>query len=135
MKKSITLLFSPILLLCCLVFPQAVHQSNLPAWFPSKFSLLTEQEQAEAITAFRSGACEYKDIKLYGKVEFVESFPDLTIEFVESFPDLRVQFVSSFPGNCGQWQKVSSFPDFTVQVVHSFPDLKVKQVESFPGMD
>lgn len=79
--------------------------------------------------------CEFKGIQLYGKVKFVESFPDIKIQFVESFPDINVQLVSSFPNDCGKWQVVESFPDFTVQVVESFPDLKVKTVESFAGME
>jgi hypothetical protein len=80
-------------------------------------------------------SCRKKGHNLYGKVKFVDSFPDLTIEYVSSFPDINVQFVSSFPSSCGQWQKVDSFPDFTVQVVSSFGDLKVKKVSSFPGME
>lgn len=79
--------------------------------------------------------CEFKNIPLYGKVKFVESFPDIKIQFVESFPDIKVKFVESFPTDCGKWQIVESFPDFTVQVVTSFPDLKVKTVDSFPGMN
>ena len=78
--------------------------------------------------------CKYKNIPLYGKVKFVESFPDIKIQFVESFADINVKFVSSFPNDCGKWQVVESFPDFTVQVVESFPDIKVKTVDSFPGM-
>ncbi len=79
--------------------------------------------------------CYKNGKKLYGKVQFVESFPDLTIKYVSSFPDINVQFVSSFPSNCGQWQIVDSFPDFTVQEVSSLADLEVKKVSSFPGME
>jgi hypothetical protein len=77
--------------------------------------------------------CTWKEFKLYGKVQYVESFPDIKIQFVNSFPDLRVQFVESFPDHCGKWQVVSSFPDIKVQVVESFPDIKVQVVNSFPG--
>ncbi|GGG42386.1 hypothetical protein [Bizionia arctica] len=79
--------------------------------------------------------CEINDIKLYGKVKFVTSFPDLKIQYVSSFPDIKVQFVESFPEDCGQWHIVESFPDFTIQVVESFPDIKVQVVSSFPGMN
>lgn len=79
-------------------------------------------------------SCFYHGIPLYGKVKFVESFPDIKIKFVTSFPDLKVKFVSSFPDDCGEWQIVESFPDFRVQVVESFPDVKVEVVESFPGL-
>ncbi len=78
--------------------------------------------------------CSFNGIPLYGKVQFVTSFPDIKIQFVESFPDIKVQFVDAFPDDCGQWQIVESFPDFTVQVVESFPDIKVKTVNSFPGI-
>ena len=100
------------------------------------FSELTTEQKKEAITHFKAtGDCEWNGIKLYGKVQFVSSFPDIKIEYVESFPDIKVKFVTSFPDDCGEWQLVESFPDFKVQVVESFPDLKVKKVDSFPGMD
>lgn len=79
--------------------------------------------------------CHWNGMPLYGKIKFVESFPDVKIKFVESFPDLKVKFVSSFPDKCGEWQVVESFPDLKVKVVESFPDIKVKVVESFPGVD
>ena len=100
-----------------------------------KFSDLTESEKTEAIAALGSGSCYYKGIKLWGKVQFVNSFPDIKIQYVESFPDLKVKFVNSFPDKCGLWQTVESFPDIKVQVVNSFPDIKIKVVESFPGVD
>lgn len=100
-----------------------------------KFSDLTDVEKEEAIQALVAGSCHYKGIKLWGKVQFVNSFPDFKIQFVESFPDIKVKFVTSFPDNCGLWQTTESFPDFKVQVVNSFPDVKVKIVESFPGVD
>ena len=130
-----TVILLPVLFLWMTSISETSFERMSLESYPSKFSLLSKQEQAEAIEAFRNGDCIYKDIQLYGKVEFVESFPDFTIEYVDAFPDLRVQFVSSFPNSCGKWQKVTSFPDFTVQVVTSFPDLKVRQVDSFPGMD
>lgn len=77
--------------------------------------------------------CSFNGIDLKGKVQFVESFPDIKIQFVESFPDIKVKLVTSFPDDCGEWQIVESFPDFKVQIVESFPDIKVKLVESFPG--
>lgn len=79
-------------------------------------------------------SCYHNGIELKGKVQFVDSFPDLKIKYVSSFADINVQFVSSFPNECGQWQEVSSFPDFKIQVVDSFPDIEVKKVSSFPGM-
>jgi len=78
--------------------------------------------------------CYYKGIQLYGRVQFVESFPDLTIEIVKYFPNLKVKIVSNFPNKCGEWQIVSSFPDIRIKIVESFGDLKIQFVENFPGM-
>ncbi|MBL9157549.1 MAG: hypothetical protein JNJ70_08765 [Verrucomicrobiales bacterium] len=72
--------------------------------------------------------------KVYGKIQFVSSFPDYKVQVVTSFPDLKVQKVSSFPDAVGKWQIVESFPDFKIQIVESFPDFKVQYVESFPGL-
>lgn len=100
-----------------------------------KFSDLSEIEKTEAIESLIEGNCYYKGIALWGKVQFVTSFPDIKIQYVESFADIKVRFVTSFPDECGLWQITESFPDFKVQVVTSFPDIKVKVVESFPGVD
>ncbi len=78
--------------------------------------------------------CAYNGIQLFGKIQFVDSFPDLTVQVVESFPDLKVKIVSSFPDDCGEWQIVDSFPDVKVKIVESFADIKIKFVESFPGI-
>tara|TARA_B110000285_G_scaffold196238_1_gene227072 strand:+ start:112 stop:519 length:408 start_codon:yes stop_codon:yes gene_type:complete len=100
------------------------------------FSELTLKEKDEFIAhVIETGNCEWKGIKLFGKVQFVTSFPDIKVQFVKSFPDIKVEFVSSFPNKCGKWQEVTSFPDFKIQVVTSFPDLKVQKVTSFPGVN
>lgn len=78
--------------------------------------------------------CTFDGLPLYGKIQFVESFPDIKIQVVESFPDLKVKIVDSFPDECGEWQIVDSFPDLKVRIVESFPDIKIKFVESFPGL-
>ena len=78
--------------------------------------------------------CTYKGKKLYGKIQVVNSFPDLKVQRVTSFPDLKVQWVNSFPNKCGTWQKTSSFPDLKIQYVDSFPDIKIQEVNSFPGL-
>lgn len=83
--------------------------------------------------SFSKADCSFGGKKLYGKVQFVTSFPDIKVQVVSSFPDLKVQQVTSFPDKCGKWQKVSSFPDFKVQLVDSFPDVKIQYVSSFPG--
>ena len=103
---------------------------------PSAFSALSEAEKTEFIKhLIATGDCWWEGFELYGKVQFVTSFPDIKIQYVTSFPDIKVQWVTSFPDQCGKWQEVTSFPDFKVQVVTSFPDLKVQEVSSFPGMN
>ena len=93
----------------------------------ASFSFAQDREKID----FKS--CTFKDFPLNGKIEFVESFPDITVQIVESFPDLKVKIVNSFPDDCGEWQIVDSFPDVKIKIVESFPDIKIKFVESFPG--
>ncbi|MCF6341993.1 MAG: hypothetical protein L3J31_04235 [Bacteroidales bacterium] len=78
--------------------------------------------------------CTWNGYPLYGKIQFVESFPDIKIQLVESFPDIKVKLVDAFANDCGEWEVVESFPDVKVQFVESFPDIKVQFVESFPGI-
>ena len=134
MKKIIiVLLLSLAFFMVSMPIPKGVKKTVKTE---KRFANLTSNEKKEAIAYLLStGGCEWQGIKLYGKVQFVNSFPDIKIQYVESFPDIKVKFVESFPGDCGEWQKVSSFPDFKVQVVESFPDIKVQVVESFPGMN
>tara|TARA_B100001146_G_C16003498_1_gene357763 strand:+ start:16 stop:366 length:351 start_codon:yes stop_codon:yes gene_type:complete len=72
-------------------------------------------------------------LKIYGKIQIVNSFPDYKVQVVNSFPDLKVQVVNSFPDKPGKWQMVNSFPDYKIQFVNSFPDFKIQYVNSFPG--
>ena len=77
--------------------------------------------------------CTFEGVPLYGRVQVVDSFPDLTVRVVDSFPDLKVKPVESVHDQCGEWIFVDSFPDFTIEFVDSFPDLDIKFVETFPG--
>jgi hypothetical protein len=78
--------------------------------------------------------CCFNGRKLYGKIKFVENFPDIKIKIVENFPDLKVKLVDNFPDECGKWQIVENFPDLKVQIVENFPDIRVKFVDNFPGL-
>ena len=78
--------------------------------------------------------CYCKGFKLHGRVQIVESFPDIKVQLVNSFPDLKVRLVDNNPSNCGEWKMVDKFPDLKIQIVNSFPDIKVQYVKSFPGM-
>ncbi len=73
--------------------------------------------------------------KIYGKIQFVEHFPDYKVQVVEHFPDLRVQLVEHFPDAPGKWKIVEHFPDYKIQIVEHFPDFKIKYVEHFPGVE
>lgn len=101
----------------------------------SRASSLTENERAELIAALINGECQFNGINLWGKVQFVEHFPDIKVQFVEHFPDIKVKYVEHFPDRCGLWQVTEHFPDFKIQVVQHFPDIKVKVVDHFPGME
>lgn len=79
--------------------------------------------------------CTYDGFPLYGSVEIVDSFPDITVKEVTSFPDLKVEPVDNFADDCGEWEIVESFPDLSIQYVDSFADIEVQFVTSFPGLD
>ncbi|MEX0813894.1 MAG: hypothetical protein WD048_16870 [Chitinophagales bacterium] len=79
--------------------------------------------------------CTFDGISLYGKVQIVESFPDIRVEIVDAFPDLSVQKVNAFPDECGEWMFVDAFPDFRIQIVKNFPDVRIQYVNAFPGME
>lgn len=96
--------------------------------FLSQLSVATSERILDRAT------CTFGGKPLYGKVQVVDSFPDLKVRVVESFPDLKVKLVSSFPDNCGEWQMVESFPHVKVQFVQSFPDIKIQYVQAFPGL-
>jgi hypothetical protein len=89
---------------------------------------------AQSQDVLNEDECSFNGIKLYGKIQFVESFPDLSVQVVDSFPDLKVKTVDSFPDDCGEWQVVDSFPDIKVKIVKSLADIKIKFVENFPGI-
>ena len=72
---------------------------------------------------------------LYGKIQFVDAFPDVKVQVVDAFPDIKVKLMDAFADGPGKWQIVSAFPDFKVKIVDAFPDYKIKFVEAFPGCD
>lgn len=58
----------------------------------------------------------FKQFKLHGNIQFVESFPDVKIKIVNSFPDLKVEIVESFADDCEEWKIVESFPDLNYRL-------------------
>jgi hypothetical protein len=140
MKFTILLpmtIITSMMLMAFSLSPKTHYQmKSIESPFPQSIKDLSPEEKQEAFNQMiTTGDCEYKGIKLKGKVKFVTSFPDVKIQYVTSFPDIKVKHVTSFPDDCGEWQIVTSFPDFEVQVVTSFPDIKVQKVTSFPGMN
>jgi len=85
-------------------------------------------------TGHENTDCTFNGYKLYGRIQFVESFPDIKVQVVSAFPDLKVKIVDAFPDNCGEWQIVDAFPDLKVKMVNAFPDIKIQYVDAFPGM-
>ena len=71
--------------------------------------------------------------KTYGRIQFVDAFPDYTVEVVTAFPDLRVQKVQAFPDAAGKWEIVTAFPDYKIQLVRAFADFQIEYVTCFPG--
>ena len=89
---------------------------------------------AMAPAAALAGKSKADASQVFGKIQFVTSFPDYKVQVVDSFPDLKVQVVDAFPDKPGKWQIVNSFPDYKIQIVSSFPDFKIQFVTSFPGV-
>jgi hypothetical protein len=83
----------------------------------------------------QTNICSYKEHSLFGRVQIVDSFPDVKVQLVTSFPDLKVKVVDYQSTRCGEWQIVSEFPDLKVQFVNSFPDIKIQYVQDFPGLE
>ena len=106
---------------------------NLAAFAVALLMTILISTVVNAEDKVKSESCTYKDFKLYGKVQIVDSSPDLKVKEVDAFADLHVQRVDAFPDACGKWQIVDAFPNFKVQFVDSFPDLEVKFVDAFPG--
>ena len=50
----------------------------------------------------KKAVCTFNGFKLYGKIKFVNDFPDLKIKIVDNFPDLKVKLVDNFPDACGK---------------------------------
>ena len=110
-------------------------QSLMVIWlFVLSITMFNNIVFAQSEDEINEEECSFNGIRLSGKIQFVESFPELTVQVVESFPDLEVKIVDSFADDCGEWEIVDSFPDIKVKIVESFADIKIKFVESFPGI-
>ncbi|MCF6313662.1 MAG: hypothetical protein L3J39_14550 [Verrucomicrobiales bacterium] len=80
-------------------------------------------------------ACSKSEIrKVYGKIQWVDAFPDYKVKVVGANPDLKVKRVDAFPTAPGKWKIVNSFPDYKIQIVDAFPDFTIQYVDAFPGL-
>lgn len=73
--------------------------------------------------------CTCNGHPLYGRVQVVETAPDLRVEVVDVAPDVEVQVVDWTPRRCGEWQFVDVAPDIRVEFVDCAPDIRVQFVE------
>lgn len=64
--------------------------------------------------------------KIYGKIQFVDMFPNYKVQIVTDTADLNVKKVDMFPSSPGKWQIVDIFPDYKIQIVDLMPDFTVK---------
>ena len=71
--------------------------------------------------------------KIYGRIQYVDVFPDYTIEVVDAFPDLKVEEVNAFPDAAGKWEIVTVFPDYKIQKVKSLRRLQGAVRRQLPG--
>jgi hypothetical protein len=87
---------------------------------------------APLIVSVRAGEKKKSDpAAIYGRIQFVQSFPDYKVKAVTSFPDLKVKIVKSHPGP-REWQIVDSSPDFKIKLVTEFPDFTVEFEDGIP---
>lgn len=129
MKTWVKITLAAVLFAGCFLIKPVVQYEAPTLDKKAQFGLALKACE-EAAAEGKPGKCE-----LYGKIQYVGSFPDVKVQSVSSFPDIKVQLVSSFPDAPGKWQLVGSFPDYKVQLVDSFPDYKIQYVSSFPGCD
>jgi hypothetical protein len=78
--------------------------------------------------------CTWKGINLYGKVQIVESNPDIRVEVVSVWPDILVDTTDYTPSRCGEWKFVKDWPDFKIQFVNSGADIKISFNNTWPGV-
>lgn len=72
--------------------------------------------------------------EVFGRIQLVESFPDVKVKVVGALPDLRVKRVRAHADGPGEWRIVEHFPDYKVQIVDALPDFTIQWVDAFPGV-
>lgn len=107
------------------IFKRDSHPWNIYRWLALGFALLLS-----------SGATRQppQPAEVFGRIQFVEHFPDVKVKVVEHFSDLKVKRVKAFANGPGEWQIVNSLPDYKVQLVDHFPDFTIQWVDAFPGV-
>lgn len=97
-------------------------------------SYLPQRNATSSAAAIDKIKCTVNGKKLFGKIQFVTAFPDVTVEVVTALADLNVERVTSITYKCGEWEVVTAFPDLKVQIVPALADIKVQFVSAFPGL-
>ncbi len=100
-----------------------------------KSTIITSLLLAFGLLTVRAEAAKEKPTPemVYGKIQYVTSFPDVKVRVVQSFGDLRVKEVTSNAKSAGEWEIVESLPDFKVEIVTAFEDFTIEYVDAFPG--
>lgn len=78
--------------------------------------------------------CIYKNKKLYGRIQFVDTFPDIRIRIVTSKPNLRVVKKQSNAIQCGEWQIVNFAPSIRIMIDQKHGEIDVQYVDFSPGV-
>ena len=76
----------------------------------------------------------FRGVRLCGRVQIVERFPDFKVKVVDHFPDLKVKVVNTNANDPGEWQMVDRFPDIKIQIVDHFEDFTIRFVTTNPGV-
>jgi len=74
-----------------------------------------------------------KTFPLHGRVEIVESAPDLRVEIVDHNPDIYV--MAHYPCDCGEYELVDHNPDLRIELVDHNPDLTVEVRDHHPHIN
>lgn len=76
-----------------------------------------------------------KTFDLYGDIEVVDHFEDISIKLVDHFADIDVRMVNSSNPSCCEFRKVEHFAKIKVRIVEHFEDISVRLVDHFPGIN
>jgi hypothetical protein len=79
--------------------------------------------------------CMYKGKKLSGRIELVDTFPDIRVRVVKSNPHLRVQKMKANTARCGEWEIVKFPPSLRVMIDQVHGEIDIQYVNFSPGVE